>query len=284
VVPRRGGIEGFYMDAKKQEDEKWIVEGFLRTARERAIKIETHDKPDVLITLQMPNGTKRVGIEVRVYFNDENAAKGSEGQQLNRFWAGVRQEIEKLKTKTGQLYRVHVYVELKKEELKDVKLGLLVKKLAAEIFDFVQRASETATSSIIVIPDWKERVFSGFDGYPLMEEYVAEVRIRKGFFAFWDANVNATYVGISSKQIATIIAGKSKKAKDYGRQGLDELWLLVAAPHDTVFNAMHGSPEQAHLDDPALLAACSATPFDKIFFWSSPPHEWVRQIWPKTSP
>jgi hypothetical protein len=271
------------MDAKKQEYEKWIVEGFLKTTNRQATDIEAHDKPDVLITLQTPEGRRRVGVEVRVHFNDETTGEGSEGQQLNRFWGIVRQEIERLKTKTGQLWEIHAYVELKKKELEKVRLPPLAKKLASGIFGFVQKASETATSSIIVIPDWKERVLSGFDRYPLMEKYVRQVTVRKGFFAFWDANVNATYVGTDPKQMAKIIVEKSEKAKGWNIEGLDELWLLVAAPHDNAFNAMHDFPEQAHLDDPILLAACGGTPFQRIFFWSGPPHEWVRQIWPKTS-
>ncbi len=270
------------MDAK-QEYEVQIVQDFLRTAGEHAVEIEARDKPDVLVILETPERRKRVGVEVTVHFNDETTGEGSEGQQLNKFWESVQQEIEKLKTTTGQLYRIHAYVELKKEELEQVRLPPLVKKLASEIFGFVQKASETATSNTIVIPDWEERVLREFDGYPLMEKYVSEVRIRKGFFAFWDANVNASHVGISPKHLARIIAEKGIKAKGWNVEGLDELWLLVAAPHDNVFNAMHNSPEQAHLDDPVLLAACDGTPFQKIFFWSSPPREWIRQIWPKTS-
>jgi hypothetical protein len=275
------------MHAEKQEYEMRIVEDFLTTQGSPPISMEHYEKPDVVVTLQgeADSAIRRIGIEVTCWFNDTNPGASSDGQRLHHFWASVREEIEKLKTKSGQLHKVHAYVELRKDELRQVKLGSLVKKLAAEIFAFVLKASETATSSVILIPEWKgqERVFSEFNGYPLVENYVAKVRVRKGFFAFWDANVNASYVGISPKQLAKIIVEKGGKAKDYDKQGLDELWLLIAAPHDTVFNAMHDCPEQAHLDDPAVLAACGDTPFHKIFFWSSPPHEWAKQIWPKTS-
>jgi len=267
----------------KQEYETRIVESFLATVKEHTIEIQAHDKPDVIVSVQRPEGVKRVGVEVRVYFNDETAGEGSVGQQLNRFWDAVQQEIEKLKTESRQLLEVHAYVELKKDRLGQARLRSLVKKLAAEIFGFVLNASETATSGIIIIPDWEERKLSEFNGCPLMQEYVREVRIRKGFFAFWDANVNASHVGVSPKRLAEIIGEKGKKARDYNTQGLDELWLLIAAPHDTVFNAMHPFPEQGHLDDQAVLAACSATSFDRIFFWSSAPHEWARQIWPKAT-
>ncbi len=271
------------MTNAKQEYETRIVEGFLTTRGELAIETEAHDKPDVIVTVQTPDGLKRVGVEVRVYFNDEVSAEGSEGQRLNAFWGAVQQEIENLKTESGQLLEVHAYVGLKKDRLAQARLGSLVKELAAEIFGFVLNASETATSSIIIVPDWEERKLSEFAGHPLMQKYVGEVRVRKGFFAFWDANVNAGHVGVSPKRLAKIIAEKGKKATGYNTQGLDELWLLIAAPHDTVFNAMHPFPEQAHLDDQDVLTACSATPFNKVFFWSSPPHEWTRQICPKAT-
>jgi hypothetical protein len=271
------------MGTKKQEYEKWIVEGFLKTVDERAIEIEMRDKPDVIVAVQEPDGVKRVGIEVRVYFNDETIGEGSVGQQLNRFWASVQEEIETLKTESGRCLRVHAYVGLKKDRLVQISLMSLVKKLAAEIFGFVVNESETARSSVIIVPDWEEREFSEFPGYRLMREYVHEVRVHKGFFAFWDANVNATHVGVSPKRLAEIIREKGSKARDYDTSEADELWLLIAAPHDTVFNAMHAFPEQAHLEDQDVLAACSATPFDRIFFWSSPPHEWAKQIWPKAT-
>jgi hypothetical protein len=266
---------------QKQEDEARIVQSFLMTIEERAVDIEARDKPDVIVSMQGPGGAKRVGIEVRVYYSDEIADKGSVGQQLNRFWAAVQQEIEKLKTESGRLLKIHAYVELKKDRLGQARLGPLVKRLAKELFDFVLNASETAISSTIIIADWEERKFSEFTGYRLMQNYVGEVRVRKGFFAFWDANVNASYVGVSPKRLAEIIAGKGRRAEDYATHGLDELWLLIAAPHDTVFNAMHSFPDQAHLDDQVVLAACMGTPFNRIFFWSSPPHEWARQIWPR---
>jgi hypothetical protein len=189
------------MSTKKQEDETRIVEGFLKTLGSPPISMKHHERPAVVVTLQGEADltAKHIGVEVTRWFNDANPGASSDGQRLNRFWASVQEEIESLKTESGQLHKVHAYVELKKDQLKQMQLGSFVKKLAAEIFAFVLRASDTATSSIIVVPDWEERVFSEFDGYPLMEEYVAEVRVRKGFFAFWDANVNASHVGISPK-------------------------------------------------------------------------------------
>jgi hypothetical protein len=267
--------------SQQQENETQIVQGFLATTKEHVIEIEARDRPDVIVAVQGPNGVKRVGTEVRVYYNDEITDKGSAGKKLNRFWAAVQREIEKLKTGSGHLLKIHAFVELKKDRLEQARLGPLVKSLAKAVFDFVLKASETATSTTIVIPDWEEREFSEFSGYPVMQKHVRAIRVRKGFFAFWDANINASYVGVSPERLAEIIAEKGNQAKDYNTDGLDELWLRIAAPHDTVFNAMRPFPEQAHLDDPVVLAACMGTSFDRIFFWSSPPHEWARQIWPE---
>jgi hypothetical protein len=269
----------------KQEYEMQIVQSFLRTIEERAIEIEAHDRPDVIITLQMPNSLniQHAGVEVRRHFNDEIIGKGSGGQRLNNFWATVQGEIEKLKSQAGQLYDVYVYVHLKKDILMQAGLSSLEKKLAEEIFGFVREASKTITSSIIVVPEWKERKFCEFHGYSIMQKYVREIKVCKGFFAFWGANVTATYIGISARRMAEIIGEKGERAKSWNTEGLDELWLLIAAPHDTVFNAMHDWPDQANLDDPIVLAECRISRFDKIFFWSSYPNEWAKQIWPQVT-
>jgi len=268
----------------KQKDEKRDVEDFLKTLGRQPVDIKPGDRPDVIPMLHYtdkPN-TRRVGIEHTKYFVDDSQRQGSPGKRLNNFWAAVSQEIEDLRNKSGSLEKIHAYVTLNKQELFNGSRGPSPKKLAAELFGFVTEASETVTSDVIVIPDWKEREFHEFNGYACLEKYVTLIRVAKGFSAYWDANVNTAHVGVDPRRLARVVRDKSEKARDYDRDGLDELWLLFAASHDTVFNAMHSCPEQIDFEDAELAAACKISPFDKVFFWSSKPHEWCAQIHPAT--
>jgi len=250
-------------------------------------KVNPHDKPDVIVLVEDEScdGDHKIGIEVRRHFNDETQHKffkGSKGQQIVNFWQGVQKETEILRKNYPQLSDIHARFRLNTSELSKRSLRTpFIRKFASEIVSFVAKESGTGCSDIIIIPDWKERTFTRFPGHPLMQKYVVKVIIRKGFNAQWDANISAGGLGIDTQRLSEIIQDKSKKAKQYDRHNLDQLWLLIAAPHENVFNAMHDFPEQINFDEQEIFGACVDTPFNKIFFWSSAPHEWFKQIWPK---
>ncbi len=272
----------------KHAEERRMVEGFLKKLQVELIEVKPYDrsnnKPDVVVKLrtQTDSEPRRVGIEVTRHFNDESSDNGSPGQAMNRFWQSVQREMERLKDKSQELQQVYVHVELKKNAIRQRSLKSLAKKLAGEMFAFVRKESATGTSKTILIPEWEgERVFTAFPDYPLMGSYVAEIMMKKvRFCRLWDANVNASAVGIDPTRLAEVIREKGKKAKGWSKDAMDELWLLVAAPHDNAFDAMHDSPDEVDFGHPDVTAACANSPFDKVFFWSSVPHEWVRQIWP----
>jgi len=269
---------------EKKEKELSIASDFLKTLNIEAI-LETFENPDILATLKLPNSNKTliVGIEIREHFNDEIPTElFSQGQRLSRFWKKVQEQIEKLRKKNTELSEIHAWFKLKKDVLMEhQRLNSIVRDLAEEILKFVLSESENAHSEIIVIPEWKERNLDDFTGYSLMEKYIDQAVIRKGFYAFWDANVNASHIGINIEYLSRIIEEKNLKAQSYNRSGLDELWLLIAAPHDNVFNSMHSFPNHINFHSPEVIMVCEKTTFDKIFFWSSPPHEWYKQIWPE---
>ncbi len=268
-----------YNEKKKKEIK--IVEGFLNTSGIKA-KIKPFEKPDIILVLESTG--QMVGIEVRDHFNDEVPQESfSQGQRLLSFWQKVQEETEKLKSNYPQLKKIHAFFQLNKDYLLKARLNSrMVKDFADELVQFVLKESETAHSNIIITLDWKERGFNKFTT-PLMKKYVDRVIIRKGFYGVWGADVNACYVGINIDALCKIIMEKNLKAKKYDMNGLDELWLLIAAPHDNPFNAMHEFPDWIDFHNQKILDACEKTSFDKIYFWSSPPHEWYRQIWPEKS-
>lgn len=267
---------------QKKDKEVYIVRGFLKTLRLKG-RVKPQENPDVRVALCQPNaGWPAVaGVEVREHYNDEILGKlDSQGQRLWKFWWKVREKVEQIRP--DALSQIHAFVQLKKRNLlKQKRLNSIIKGIAKEIVDFVVNGSENGHSNIIIVPDWEERHFGDFMGYPLMEKYVKRVTIRKGFYGMFTANANASIVGVSITNLRKIIEEKNQKAQKYNRMDLDELWLLIAAPHDNAFNAMHGFPEQINFGHTEIMEACQRTPFDRIFFWSGPPHEWYRKIWPK---
>lgn len=275
-------------EEEKHAEEKRIVQGFLKTLPAELLEVKPYDrsnsKPDVVVKLrtQTDPEAKWVGIEVTRHFNDQSSDSGSPGQAMSRFWQSVQRELDRLKDRSAELHQIYVHVELKKNAISKRLLKPLVKKLAGEMFAFVGKESATGTSKIILIPEWEgERVFRAFPGYPLMGTYVAEIMMKKVRFCnLWEANVDASAVEIEPMRLAEVIREKGRKAKDWSRDAIDELWLLVAAPHDNAFDAMHDSPDEVDFGHPDVTAACANSSFDKVFFWSSVPHEWARRVWP----
>lgn len=263
----------------QQEKEVGIVEDFFKILN---IQVETKpsDKPDVIV--KRLDNDQTIGIEVREYFVDENPNKnGSYGQNLFGFWSKVQKESETLKKNCPELQNIYVHVTLKKDELKNIATNPIVKPIASEIASFIRTNSEDVVSDKIIIPEWKKRNFRAFSNHSLMNKYISQINIRKDIGSCkWNANVNASYVGVSYDQVVKIIEEKNKKAQNFKINGLNELWLLIASPHNTVFNAMHSFPDQIDFSNSKIQESCENTIFDKIYFWSSPPHEWYKLIWP----
>ncbi len=272
-----------YEEQNKKRREIRTVKGFFRTLNVQA-GIKPFENPDTLAIFKSPNYdfTRTVGIEVRDHFNDEIPQESSsQGQRLSSFWQKVQKEIEDLKLNYPHLKNIKAFFQLKKSCLLHARLNSeMVRSFADELVRLVLKESQDSHSDILVIPEWEKRIIDDFKDYPLMSKYVDRVIINKGFYGMWGADVNACYVGINVEYLCKIIMEKNFKAQKYDRNGLDELWLLIAAPHDNPFNAMHRFPEQVDFHNQKIIDSCDKTPFDKIFFWSSPPHEWYRQIWP----
>ncbi len=270
-------------EQNKKKREVQIVKGFFKTRNVKS-DIKPFENPDTRAIFKLPNSdfTRTVGIEVRDHFNDEIPQESSsQGQRLLSFWRKVQEEIEKLKSNYTQLKMINAFFQLKKDCLLYSRLNSkMVACFANELVKLVLKESQDSHSDILVIPEWEKRIIDDYKDYPLMSKYVDRVIIKKGFYGMWGADVNACYVGINVEYLCRIIMEKNLKAQKYDRNCLDELWLLIAAPHDNPFNAMHRFPEQVDFHNHKIIDACDKTPFDKIFFWSSPPHEWYRQIWP----
>ncbi|MBN2588763.1 MAG: hypothetical protein JXA96_02785 [Sedimentisphaerales bacterium] len=266
---------------QQQEKEIGIIKNFFKTLKLSIKQIKPGDKPDVIVKMF---DNSLIGIEVREYFVDENPNKnGSPGQNLFGFWTKVQENIESLRTEYSELSNICTYIKLKKDELKKVATNPIVKILASEIVSFVKNNSENAVSDTIIIPEWKERIFRVFPNYPHMNKYVSQIDIYKTCLCNptkWNANVNASFIGINYVQLAKIIKEKNYKAQYYKLDGIDELWLLIASPHDNIFNAMHPFPDQIDFSNSNIQESCKCSKFDKIYFWSSSPHEWYKLIWP----
>ena len=270
----------------RQQRETMLVREFLQLELVGipVSSVTPSDRPDVIVEIDPPgkDGCRQIGLELTDYFNDGNTqGRGSEGQRMLSFWKDVQDEIESLRDKTSGLLHIHVWFRLDKRALLKAGLARLSKDFAREAFSFVLEESETSQSDVLVIPEWQERTLTEFGNYKVLTAYVKEAIIHKGFYARWDSNLNGSYVGIDPQTLGAIICTKNKKAKSYDKARLDRLWLLIAAPHDSAFNAMHGHPEHIDFGAPEIAEACARTPFDKIFFWSSKPHEWYEQVWPR---
>ena len=282
---------GEVRDREKKREIK-LIKGFLSCAGHTIEKVEPYERPDSIFTLRDPRQEKpiKVGIEHTDYLNDEK------GEDIYRFWHVVISIVESKIDKDSSLRKVKGYFELNVEQLLEADSKIdrkkdgekFAKSIAGERIEIVQKFSVTEDIKRKYASQarmWKSEIQIP-SRYSNLIKYFTFVELQRedgvvNFEYDWRANVTAAYNGISPKKLTEIIKGKGDKCRNYRRENIDGLWLLIAAPADSIYKSAPSRPDFTKWDNDKLLAACEEVEFDKIFFWSRRPQAWYCQIWPK---
>jgi hypothetical protein len=271
---------------RQKKREKKILQGFLDTIGIRGPRLYSSEKPDFRFILKKEDVldiTGRIGVEITEHFNDATVNSNSSGQRLLSFWNEcLHPEI--IKIKKQDLANVHVYISFNRAKLTSSSLANPnhVKKIARQIVDFVRNEAKSLFSE-------EEKSIKNITMCPMIKQYVNSIRVSKcnAYFMNWDANLNASMMGINSQKIEQIIRSKSAKAQKYNLKQFKELWLLIAAPHDNSFNALRMTPMENNykkiFDSDHIQNSCRESLFDRIFIWADRPDDksrrWYYQIW-----
>lgn len=284
------------MNAKEIELLK--IKEFLQLAEYHVVEYKPFERPDSIFTVRQLEqaGTKVIGIEHTDYYNDATPGQPSPGQLLYDFWGVVTGVIESRIDENSEFHNVHGYFKMNKQELRSKARTVGSKQeavslsvtIANQMYDLVGEFLHSADQerSYCTYQRIPENMLPIPGTYSELDNYFLQIDLQKVDFwqsirYGWHANVNASHIGLSAPKLIEIVHDKQEKCRDYSTDNTDELWLLIAAPATTVYNATPHHPFVVeNLDNLELRDACESSGFNKVFFWSRKPPAWQRQIWP----
>ena len=118
--------------------------------------------------------------------------------------------------------------------------------------------------------------------FPVSNQYVKKVTIMNTGSAriSWECvNSSVSSIGVTAKEIASIIRNKEKDFPKYRWDDVNERWLLISASGITVFNSSGPHPERVDWNSPELKDACRSTSIERIIFWDRM-FNWYKEICP----
>lgn len=284
------------MNAK--EIELWKIQEFLQLAEYHVEEYKSCEKPDFICTVSQLGQaeTKVIGIEHTDYYNDATPGQPSPGQLLYDFWGVVTAVIESRIDEKSEFHNVHGHFKMNKQELKskantiksELEATSLSDAIANQMYDLVGEflLSSDQERSYCTYQQKPENMLPIPGTYSELNKYFLQIDLEKVDFWLsirygWHANVNASHIGLSAPKLIEIVHDKQEKCCDYSTDNTDELWLLIAAPATTVYNATPHHPFVVeNLDNVELRDACESSRFNKVFFWSRKSPAWQKQIWP----
>lgn len=284
------------MNAKEIELLK--IKEFLQLAEYHVVEYKPSERPDSIFTVRESGqaGTKVVGIEHTDYYNDATPGQPSPGQRLYDFWGAVTGVIESRIDEDSEFHNVDGRFKLNKQQLRSKaktvrsKPGAdsIIVAIANQLYDLVGEflVSSDQERSYCTCEPMPENMLPIPSIYAELNEYFLQIDLQKVDFwqsirYGWHANVHASHIGLSAAKLIEIVHDKQDKCRGYSTDNTDELWLLIAAPATTVYNATPNHPGVvANLDNVALRGTCESSGFNKVFFWSRMPPTWFKQIWP----
>ena len=293
----RGRTQVERSDAK--EHERWKIEQFLKLMDYEVVGCKPSERPDFIFTMKKSGEeeTSVIGIEHTDYYNDATPGQRSFGQLLYDFWGKIADIIESKIDKNSEFHNVSGYIRLNKDKLRlkaetvnKSEGNKLVDVIAEQLFDLVDEFLDSGREecSYCTYKRIPENMLEIPNRYHVLNEYFMQIDLQKvdlwqSIRYGWHANICASHVGLSASKLIEIVRDKQKKCQDYATDGADELWLLIAAPATTVYNATPHHPDVVKkLDNLELRDACASSGFDKVFFWSrsATPCALSKQIWP----
>jgi hypothetical protein len=260
-----------------KEVEQFLIREFVCDALHYTItRPEWCERPDAILTLRKGKITKQVAIEHTSYYNDTIAGQCSPLTPLPDFWKRVQTSLAHRISHRRYLADLMGRVWLNPRQFTDCRPNpraqeKLARDFAAELVDFLEGQAITDHARFPSHSAHSPGI--EFSDFRLLKSMVADMSIQRIPGAIlrplcnWlCGNIVAGNIGLNLDNIRTSITIKNKTAANYDWRSADEKWLLIVAACGNL-NEQAGLPEEGKWDDPELHKLCSASPFDKIFFW-----------------
>jgi hypothetical protein len=225
----------------------------------------------------------RVGIEHTDYFNDTLAGNPSPLSPVSDFWQRVQASLVRRISHRDKLTGLDARIRLNDGLLKGTNKALriaLAKQLASELVAF----GECHPIELGRHKQWQP---SDFGAHPTLHSAITSLKMARyakpsGCVSRcnWTcSNTSCGNVGLSVDYVGSAIRAKNVTVVHYCRDHLQETWLVISAAGGTISNYAGPIQLSGLLDDPRIMSACQASPFERIAFWDRT-HAWYRWLKP----
>jgi len=249
--------------AQKDEELAYLGE-FLRDQLNlnlTELKPALKEPPDASATITSADGTTvLLDFEMAEYYVDDprDGEGGSPSKRVNDVWEKVRAKLDP-RLEVLRL-PVHVSVRLKGPTILKNKHA---RQFADELIRFAQ-----AFCPAVHLNRTNHDVFSAAC-YPLLHEYVERISLRLDdqIVIRWHcSNLAGASVGVGTTNLTNHILMKSGKNFTWVT-GAEKCLLLYASGGTVTSRGGPPPPDLSIWHDKALIAACGASVFDRIYFW-----------------
>jgi len=250
----------------KPDVEKLLANEFLRDALGISVTTlvsQSEPRPDVYASVEDNGRMLKLQIELTEYHIDASRRQkgGSPGMRSQRLWRAVQASLGRRLTRAPLNVDVHVRL---KDPLKTSESIAL--PLAAELVEFARRFDFGLSTAAVATAFGAK--------FPLLREHVHRLRLTKvtfNSFHWTCANISAAAVGLLPDRVAELIESKNRKTYSWFPNA--ERWLLICASGSAIVGTAGPRPLGPTWRNVRIEAACTSSPFDRIYFWDRP-HEW----------
>lgn len=196
----------------KKEFERYYLKEFFKLLNETPENIQDSESPDFIVNIHQ----LEIGIEITEFHSDLKGEKGRPRRLVEEAWASLQKKI---------MTEVEKY-----EELKNMK-GLLSFENVEIPRNSGQKSfiDELIQLSLEMFKTGQQKISPGIN-YPLLNKYLKKFCLEKvNCYITWEWNHNASFIGLSERELINTVKPKIDRAKDYLKRHVDELWLIVVS-------------------------------------------------------
>lgn len=246
------------IESRQEKEELFYLKRFLRRMEIESESVERgEDPPDFYVVY----ASNRIAIEVTEYHSMRKGGSGRAWRAVEEEWRRIRDLFIEKRERYPKLNDVHGFLFFRELEMPPAKKH---DQFVTELLDF-------GINQYGILTEERSSFNSFPSHYPLLNEYLKKIWLKKvNCYITWD-RASGTYVGISEKELEKCV---SKKLKMTRPQEITENWLLIVS--GTAMSQQIGlTPCKKFHDFATLNRLFETSNFDKVFFFQ---YMWERVL------